>query len=91
MTHTLRVATPEQYSYIEFQFEGSAEEAIAEYHRLTKLTTGGTGLDTRDFNKVLDQYLWGSGTMTADEYAVMNIEQQTIIQTIKRSKARNKN
>lgn len=90
MKTTLRIPTTEQYAYCEFEFEGTAEEAIAEYHRLTALVSGGTGMDTKDFNKVLDKYLWDDGTMKEEEYHAMNLSQQEIIQTIKRSKARNK-
>jgi len=90
MKTTLRIPTLEQYAYCEFEFEGTAEEAIVEYRRLTKLISGGVAMDTRDFNKVLDKYLWGDGTMKEEEYNTMDLSQQEIIQTIKRSKARNK-
>lgn len=37
MKHLLRVPTQEQYAYIEAEYEGSPEEAVAEYKRLTQL------------------------------------------------------
>ena len=46
------------------------------------------GLSSKVFNRVLDNYLWGSGTMLSDEYAQMSDEQITIVQAIKRSKKR---
>lgn len=88
----LRIPGKEQYSYVEVEFdiELSPEECAAELARYTKAMTGGAGLDMRDFNRVLDRYLWGDGKMTPDEYEGMNLDQQGIIQTIKRSRARNK-
>ena len=88
MTHTLRIPTTEQYAYIEFQVEGTPEEAIDEYRRLTKAVTGGTGLDTREFNGVLDEYLWRNN-LPVEDFEKLNIEQMEIMQAIKRSKARN--
>lgn len=38
--HILRVPTAEQYAYIEAEFDGSPEEAFAEYQRLTALVQG---------------------------------------------------
>lgn len=40
MKHHLRVPTKEQYAYIESEFEGTPEEAVAEYRRLTDLVQG---------------------------------------------------
>lgn len=91
MKVTYRIPTAEQYAYVEVEGDEKSAESIAEnYRNLTKAITGGTGMDTKDFNKVLDKYIWGDGTMLADEYAAMNLEQQSIIQCIKRSRARNK-
>jgi len=39
----LRIPTKEQYAYIEVQFEGSADEALEEYRRLTDLVNGRQG------------------------------------------------
>jgi hypothetical protein len=40
--HTLRIPTKEPYAYIEFTFEGTPEDAHAEYQRLTRLVQGKT-------------------------------------------------
>lgn len=40
MKHHLRVPTKEQYAYIESEFDGTLEEAVAEYRRLTALVQG---------------------------------------------------
>ena len=76
----------EQYSFIELDFEGSAEDTLNEYRRLTKMATGGVGMDTKDFNKILDEYLT-TKSISGDPGLMesMNIEQQGIIQAIKRS------
>lgn len=37
MKHTLRVPTKESYAYIETEFEGTAEDAFAEYQKLTDM------------------------------------------------------
>lgn len=36
MTHEIRIPTT-QYGYINFQFEGTADEAIVEHNRLLKI------------------------------------------------------
>lgn len=90
MKATLRIPTLDQYAFVEVEFDGTEEEIVAQYQKLKMLVTGGVGMDTKDFNRVLDKYLWGDGTLEADEYASMNLDQQSIIQTIKRSRARNK-
>ena len=41
MLHTLRIPTKEQYAYIEVQYEGTSEQAYAEYLRLTGLVQNG--------------------------------------------------
>jgi uncharacterized protein YfbU (UPF0304 family) len=80
---------PEQYAYINFLFEGSTEEALAEYRRLTKLATGGVGMDTKEHNKIVDE-LMEKNSISGDPGMIetMNIEQQGIIQAIKKSRAR---
>lgn len=88
MKATLRIPTYEQYAYIEVEAEGTAEEILHQYQEVTLLVKGGTGLPDKDFSAVLDRYLWGDGHMEADEYATMNLDQQSIIQVIKRSRKR---
>lgn len=88
MKAKLRVPTLDQYAYIEAEVEGTIEEVFAEYQHLTETVKGGTGLPDKDFNRVLDRYLWDDGAMLADEYGTMNLDQQSIIQVIKRSRKR---
>lgn len=49
MNHTLRIPTKEQYAYIEVAFEGTPDEALVEYRRLTDLVQGVKG----DFKEVV--------------------------------------
>jgi len=88
----LRIPTREQYAYMEVQLpeDNTAEEAFQVYKEMTNMVTRDPSLSDKDFNRVLDNYLWGTGTMTAEEYDTMSPGQQQIIQCIKRSRARNK-
>lgn len=45
-------------------------------------------LNLKEWNKVLDRYIWKDGSLTSDEYERMNTYQQEIIQMIKRSRKR---
>ena len=56
MTNRLRIPCKEQYAYIEVDFEGTSDEAIVEYTRLTKMIIE-PGIDSREFNLFLDTYL----------------------------------
>jgi hypothetical protein len=67
-----------------------AVEAFRVYKELTNMVTRDSSLSDKDFNRVLDNYLWGTGSMTADEYANLSPGQEQIIQCIKRSRERNK-
>lgn len=80
---TIRIPT-DTYAYIEIEAEGTPDELI-EIQREFKR---GPGLPDTDFRNVIDEYLWGNGSMSSDEYETMNDEQKTIIQNIKRSKKR---
>ena len=54
--HTLRIPCREQYAYIEVEFEGTSDEAVAEYERLTRMVAE-EGLPTKEWNRFLDDYL----------------------------------
>lgn len=86
--YILRVPTNEQYAYVEESFEGSAEEAVEAYRSLTKLVKGGEGLPDSEWRDVLDNYLYGSEHMEAEQYIAMNPDQQKVIQEIKKSRKR---
>lgn len=44
MKYTLRIPTKEQYAYIEAEYEGDADGAVAAYQELTRAVQGGTGV-----------------------------------------------
>lgn len=85
--YILRIPSTIQYAYVETEFEGTAEEAIAEHDRLNKLMLGGFGLETKEWNKVLDRYL-RDGSMDADIHEQMNKEQKWLIHEIDKATAR---
>ena len=88
MIHHIRVPA-EQFAYLETDFEGSPEEAVQLYRQITYLVTQAKGIDPKEFNAVLDEYLVNdsiSGDPGITE--AMSVEQLAIIQAIKRSRAR---
>jgi len=86
----IRIPT-EQYGYIEMEGQmDSFEEALTAHDAALLMYKGGKGMLPLDFNKVLDRYLWGDGSMLSEEYEAMNKVQQEVIQCIKRSKNRQK-
>lgn len=91
MKHILRIPTTEQYAYVEAEFEGTSEDAVEAYRRLTDLVRGGAGITDKEFNDFLDVYLeTGSIPNGADIYARMDLSQQATVQCIKRSINRRK-
>lgn len=82
---TIRIPTIE-YGYIEFPFQGTPEEAIAEHNRIINLYNGGFGLEPKEFNKALDEILkTGKLTNGADLYPKMSKEQQNVLQELKKA------
>lgn len=82
---TLHIPTG-QYGFAEISFDGSPEEAIVEAKRLQKLSEGNVGLDTKDFNAILDDLL-ADYSIEGDPGVIeqMSVDQQQIIQAVKRS------
>jgi len=84
MKYTLRIAMPEQYCYIETEFEGDASEAMHEYRNLVKLANGGFGLEQKEWNRVLDVYL-ADGSMSVEDGEQMSKEQAWLIKEVDKS------
>lgn len=81
---TIHVAL-DQYAFLEHELlDTTTEEALEVYHDAKKQFEGGDGASEKEFNAILDHYLT-EHTMTSDEYESLNIEQQAIIQALKRS------
>lgn len=86
MKSTIRLATDE-YCYIEFPFEGTPEETLAEYTRIRSIQKGGFGISVKEFNDALDLYLT-KNTGNLELYSQMSKEQQSVFQEIKKSMKR---
>jgi hypothetical protein len=84
MKATLRIPT-EQYAFMEVEVEvADLKEAREQYLELQSMITGGGGLESKEWNGVLDKYL-STNNLSEDEYMRMSNQQQNIIQEIKRS------
>lgn len=95
MKHIIHTPT-EQYGFVESEFEHDdsigSEDIIGEHRALVTLAKAGAdavGMDTKEFNSVLDEFLL-TGKIAGDPgmMEAMNAEQQAIIQAIKRSRKR---
>lgn len=92
MKAQLRIATKDPFCYIEATCEGSPEEIVEQYGEMYRAywvrTKVGDGLEKKVFDAMLDTYLWHGGSWSDSTFSQLNEEQQTIVQAIKRSKAR---
>lgn len=89
MKAQLRIPTAESYAYIEVTVEGSEEEIVKQYHKLTNAVRGGFGLDDKKFNACLDEYLTTNTLKNGTElYAEMSLSQQAVFQEVKKAMAR---
>lgn len=87
---TLRIPTEEQYAYIELQMDVDSEDAAVEaYKRVTGLVKGGQGLDIKEWQSVLDEFLSTDTVIDGISYwERMNNTQRNILQEIKKSMKR---
>ena len=86
---TLRIPTREQFAFIECTYDSTEiSDPVSKYEELTSYVNRDRSLMDKEFNKVLDDYIYGTGPMTAEQYEAMTEGQRSIIQAIKRSKAR---
>lgn len=74
----------EQYGFILKVFEGTDAEAVSEYNSLKMAWVGGSGLAVKDFNSFIDRQLMGESNHIED-YNLMNREQQSVAQEIKKA------
>ena len=88
---TLRIPTPEQYSYVEIAIEGDlTPKDVAnlywDYTMAFKPKPEPSGLDDKTLNATLDEYLQTSSVKNGTElWEKMNPAQQAIFQAIKKS------
>lgn len=86
-----RIHTPtEQFGFVETEWESDTPTDIAARHaEVVEAAKPKTGIDSTDFNQVLDEYLT-TGAIPGDPGIIerMSVEQVAILQAIKRSKKR---
>lgn len=80
-----------QYSYIEYDFEGTPEEAIDEVNTITKLyeikQSDAPGLSEKDFRQVVDKYLM-TEALNMEDIDNLNKAQKYWLDVTKRAMAR---
>lgn len=67
MKYTGQISTG-QYEYLNFELEGSAEEAVAEYKTLQRLYTGGSGVGIKKLAEVITEYCKTGSIVEGHEY-----------------------
>lgn len=68
MIHTLRIPAKEQYAFYEFQFEGTVEEAMAEYKRITDLVHGNQGVGIPKLAEIVIELVRTGGIVEGGNY-----------------------
>lgn len=83
----LRIPTKEQFAFIHLHFEGTADEALAEYQRLTDLVNA-EGLPDKEWRYFLDHYIGNRRTPNGDGLELwerMSMQQKWAINEIKKT------
>lgn len=83
MKYTLRVPTKEPYAYIETEFEGDANEAVAAYQELTRAVQGGMGLGMKAFAAILVEYVKTGGIVDGGNHD-FSTNERTLLSEIKK-------
>ena len=76
----------EQFGFVEVEQDvHSAEvnDTLGAYYKAKVKVMGGVGLEPSEWCKVMDKYMEG-GSMESNEYERMSMEQQRVIQEIKK-------
>src|SRR3990167_10394759 len=84
---SIRVPTGLDYAYIEIQAEGTVEGLVGAYRSLQGALKVGVGLETKEWNRVLDKYLKGEG-METDVGERMDEQQKWLIHEIDKANNR---
>ena len=80
----IRIPTT-QYGFLEFEFEGTPEQAVEEHNRILLLYNGGFGLEHKDWNAVVDRMLSKGDIESSDTWAALSKEQMWFINEIKKA------
>ncbi len=83
MKSKIHIATKE-YCFIEPEFEGTAEEIVAEHDKLQLLCNEKEGLNTHDWAKVRDTYIL-KGEIDPVDFEALNKWQRLTINEIKKT------
>jgi hypothetical protein len=87
---TLRIPTADQYAFVEIGIEGEDLSIVKQvYDEATAMFKGSDGLEAKEFNAIIDELLT-TNKISGDPGVMseMNLDQNSIIQAIKRSRAR---
>lgn len=90
MKARLRIATKDQFCFIEADCEGDPNEIVAEYGALYKAYWSRGGIEPKQFQGILDGYIWHNRPFSEQEYNAMSEEQKWLVNEIKKSKNRAK-
>lgn len=82
----IRIPT-EQFAYIELEVEDTAENIVLIHYDFLRMVKPKVGIPDKEYNDFVDRYLLGEKNHV-EVYQLMSPEQQTCVQTIKRSLAR---
>ncbi len=77
----------EQYGFISYETEGTAEDAVQAYNELKKEYAGGAGLPSREFCSFMDVYV-STGHAPEDgieKWEAMSLEQRFVINEVKKA------
>lgn len=89
MKNILRIPTKEQYAYIETEFEGTPDEAVVEYLRLTSLVQGGAGVGMKALAQIIYEYCTTGAIVNGGEYD-FSLNEKTLLGEIKKIVRNNK-
>ncbi len=87
---SIRLTTGPEYEYIELSVEDEPEAILETYKTFRRILNVGPGLETKVWNKVLDNYRKGKG-MDVELHEQMSDEEKWMIHELDKSDSRIKN
>lgn len=86
---TYRIPTGDDFAFIEIESDLADEfDIVGKYHDLIQAFKPKTGLPDKEWRELIDTYLWTNDGINSEEYALLNKEQQWMVQEVKKSKKR---
>lgn len=77
-----------QYEFLNFEIEGTAQDAVEAYKELQTAWKGGEGVSSKDFNAFLDTYISTGKPGELEVWENMTDQQKIIVNEVKKSFAR---